>query len=157
VKIKIYKTIILPVVLYGCETLSLTLREEHSSRVFENRVLRRIFGPKKDEVTGGWRKLHNEELHGLYSSPSIVRVIKTKRARWAGHVVRMGEVRGAYNILVGRPGERRPLGRPRRRWEDNIKMNLREIGFGYVDWIHWAQDTDRWRALMNTVINLRVP
>jgi hypothetical protein len=94
--------------------------------VFENRVLRRIFGPKRDDVTGSWRKLHNEELHGLYSSPRIFRVIKAKRMRWAGHVVRMGEVRGAYNILVGRPEEWRPLGRPRRRWEDNIQMDLRE-------------------------------
>jgi hypothetical protein len=114
----------------GCETWSLTLREEHRLRVFENRVLWRIFGPKRDEVTGGWRKLHNEELHGLYSSPSIVRVIKTRRMTWAGHVARMGEVRGAYNILVGRPEGRRSLERPRRRWEDNIKMDLREIGFG---------------------------
>jgi hypothetical protein len=101
VKIKIYKTIILPVVLYGCETSSLTLREEHRLRVFENRVLMRIFGRKRDEVTGGWSKLHNEELHVLYSSPSIVRVIKTRRLRWAGHVARMEELRGAYNILVG--------------------------------------------------------
>jgi hypothetical protein len=132
-KIKIYKTIILPVVLYGCETLSLTLREEHRLRVFENRVLKRIFGTKRVEVPGGWRKLHDEELHGLYSSPSIVRVIKAKRMRWAGHVARMVEVRGAYNILVGRPEARRPLGRPRRRWEDNIKMGLREIAFGDVD------------------------
>jgi hypothetical protein len=124
VKIKIYKTTILPVVLYGCETRSLTLREEHSLRVFENRVLRRIFGLKRDEVTGGWRKPHNEELHGLYSSPSIVRVIKLRRMRWAGRVARMGEVRGACNILVGRLEGRRPLGRPRRRWEDNIKMDL---------------------------------
>jgi hypothetical protein len=123
VKIEMYKTVILPVVLYGCETWSLTLRKEHRLRVFENRVLRRIFGPKRDEVTGGWRKLHNEELHGLYSSPSIVRVIKARRMRWAGHVARM---RGAYNILVGRPEGRRPLGRPRRRWEDNIKMDLRK-------------------------------
>jgi hypothetical protein len=130
VKIKIHKTIILPVVLYGCETLSLTLREEHRLRVFENRVLRRIFGPKRDEVTDGWRKLHNEELHGLYSSPSIFRVIKVRRMRWAGHVAPMGEVRGAYNILVRRPEGRRPLGRPKRRWEDNIKMDLREIGLG---------------------------
>jgi hypothetical protein len=145
VKIKIYKTIIL-VVLYGRETLSLTLREEHRLRVFENRVLRRIFGPKRDEVTGAWGKLHYEELHGL-----------RMRMRWAGHVARMREVRGAYNILVGRPEGRRPLGRPRRRWKDNIKMDLREIGFGDVDWIHWAQDRDRWRALANTVMNLRVP
>jgi hypothetical protein len=101
--IKIYKTIISPVVLYGCETLSVTLREEHILRVFENRVRREIFGPKRDEGTGGWRKLHNEELHGLHSSPIIVRVIKARRMRWAGHVARMGEVRGAYNILVGRP------------------------------------------------------
>jgi hypothetical protein len=133
VKIKIYKTIILPVVLYGCETWSLTLREEHTPKVFENRVLRKIFGPKRDEVTGDWRKLHNEELHGLYSSPSIVRVTKARRMRWAGHVARMGEMRGAYNILVGRPEGRRPLGRPRRRWEDNIKMDLGETGFRDVD------------------------
>jgi hypothetical protein len=125
--------------------------------MFENRVLRRIFGPKRDEVTEGWRKLHNEELHGLYPSPSIVRVIKARSMRWAGHVVRMGEVRGAYNILVARPKGRRPLGRPRRTWEDNIKMDLREIGFGDVDWIHLAEDRDRWRALVNTVMNLRVP
>jgi hypothetical protein len=111
----IHNTIILPVVLYGCETLSLTLREERRFRISENRVLRRIFGPKRDEVTGGWRKLHNEELHGLYSSPSIVRVIKARRMRWAGHVARMGGVRGAYNILVGKPEGRRLPGRPRRR------------------------------------------
>jgi hypothetical protein len=103
------------VVLYGCETWSLTLREEHRLRVSENRVLRRMFEPKRDEVTGGWRKLHNEELHGLYSSASIIRVIKARRMRLVGHVARMGEVRGADNILVGRPEERRPLGRPKRR------------------------------------------
>jgi hypothetical protein len=157
VKIKIYKTIILPVVLYGCEIWSLTLREDHRLRVFENRVLRKIFGRKRDEVTGGWRKLHNEELHGLYSSPSVVRVIKARRMRWAGHVVRMGEGSGEYNISVGRPEGRRPLGKPRRRWEDNIKMDLREIGFEDVDWIRWVQDRERWRALVNTVMNLRVP
>jgi hypothetical protein len=111
--------------------------------VFVNRVLRRIFGPKRDEVTGGWRKLHDEELHGLYSSPSIIRVIKSRGIRWAGHVARMGEVRGAYNILVWRSEGRRPLGRHSRRWEDNIKMNLRGIEFGDLDWIHWAQDRDR--------------
>jgi hypothetical protein len=124
--------------------------------VFENRVLRRIFGPKRDEVTGVWRKPHNEELHGLYSSPSIVRVIKARMMRWAGHVARVGEVRGAHNILVGRHEGRRPLGRSRHRWED-IKMDLREIGFGNVDWIHLAQDRDMWRALVNTVMNLQVP
>jgi hypothetical protein len=120
-------------------------------------VLRRIYGPKRDEVTGCWRKLHNEELHGLYSSPSIVRVIKARRMRCVGHVARMGEVRGAYIILIGRPEGRRPLGRTRCRWEDNIKMDLREIGFGDVDWIHWAQDWDRWQAFVNMVMNLRVP
>jgi hypothetical protein len=132
-------------------------RVEQRLRVSENRVLRRIFGPKRDEVIGGWRKLHNEELHGLYSSPSIVKVMKAKKMRWAGHVARMGEVRGAYNILVRRPEGRRPLGRPRHRWDDNIKMDLWEIGFGDVDWIDLAQDRDRWRALVNTVMNLRVP
>jgi hypothetical protein len=114
----------MPVVLYGCETWSLTLREEHRLRVIEDRVLRRIFGPKRDEVTGGWRKLHNEELHDLYSSPSIIRIIKVRRIRWVGYVARMGEVRGAYNILVGKPEGRRPLERHWRRWEDNIKMDL---------------------------------
>jgi hypothetical protein len=95
-------------------------------------------------VTGGWRKLHNEELHGLYSSPSIIRVIKARRMRWAGHVARVGVVRNAYSILVGRPEGRRPLGRPRHRWQDNIKMDLKEIGFGDVDCIHLARDRDRW-------------
>jgi hypothetical protein len=130
-KIKIYRTIILPVVLYGCETWSLTLREEHTLRVFENRVLRRIFGPKRDEVTGEWRRLHNEELNGLYSSP-FIRVTKSRRMRWDGHVARMGEGRGSHRILVGRPERRRPLGRPRRRWEDNIKMDLQEVGWGHA-------------------------
>jgi hypothetical protein len=123
-----YKTIILPEVLYGCETSSLKLREEHRLRMFENRVLRRIFGPERDEVTGGWRKLHNEELHNLYTSPSIIRMIKSRRMKWAGHVARMGEKRNAYVILVGNSERKRPLGRPRRRWVDNIKMHLREIG-----------------------------
>jgi hypothetical protein len=111
------------VVLYECETWSLTLREGHRLRVLQNRVLRSIYRPKRDEVTGGWRKLHNEELHGLYSSPCIVRVIKARRMKWAGHVARMEVMRGAYNLLVGRPEGRIPLRRPRRRWEDNIKMD----------------------------------
>ena len=110
-KIKIYRTIILPVVLYGCETWSLTLREERRLRVFENRMLRRVFGPKRDEVKGEWRKLHNEELSDLYSLPNIVRVIKSRRMRWAGHVARMGEGRGMHRVLVGKPEGRRPLGR----------------------------------------------
>jgi hypothetical protein len=103
VKVRIYKTIILPVVLYGCETWPLTVREEHKLRVFENRVLRRIFRPKRDGVAGGWRKLHNKELHNLYSSPSIIRIIKSRRMRWAGHVARMGEKRNMYMLLVGNP------------------------------------------------------
>jgi hypothetical protein len=119
-KIKIYRTIILHVVLYGCETWLFTLREKHRLRVFENRMLRRIFGPKRDEVTRKRRKLHNEELNYLYSSPRIVQVIKSKRMRWAGHVARMRERRGIYRVLVGKPNGRRPLGRPRHRWEGNI-------------------------------------
>jgi hypothetical protein len=120
----------LPVVLYGCETWSLTLREEHRLRVLENRVLRRIFGPKRDKVTGKWRRLHNDELNDLYSSPNIIRVIRSRRMRWAGHVARMGEGRGAYRVLMGRPEGRRPLGRPRLRWEAHRKMDLQEVGGG---------------------------
>jgi hypothetical protein len=124
--------------------------------VFENRVLRRICGPKGDEATGEWRSLYDKELNDLYSSPNIIRVIKSRRMRWAGHVACMGEKRGAYRILVGRPEGRRPFGRPRRRWEDNIKMDRREVGWG-IDWIELAQDRDRWRALVNAVMNPRVP
>jgi hypothetical protein len=155
-KIKIYKTVILPVVLYGCETWSLTLGEEHRLRVFENRVLRRIFGPKREE-DGSWRKLRNDELHDLYSSPNIIRVIKSRRMRWAGHVARMGEGRGAYRVLVGWPEVKRPLGRPRHRWEDNIKMDLGEIGIDGANWIRPAQNRVQWRSFVNTVMNLRVP
>jgi hypothetical protein len=156
-KMRIFKTIILTVILYGCETWSLTLREEHMLRVFENKVLRRIFGPKMDEVTGGWRKLHNEELPDLYSSPNILRIIKSRRVRWEGHVARMGEKINAYRLLVGKPEGKRTLGRPRLRWVDSIKMDLLEIGWGGVDWIGLAQDRDKWRALVNMVMNLRVP
>ncbi|KAJ4444056.1 hypothetical protein ANN_05845 [Periplaneta americana] len=133
-KVRIYKRIILPVVLYGCETWTLTLREEQRLRVFENKVLRKIFGTKSDEVTGEWRKLHNTELYALYSSPDMIRNIKSRRLRWAGHVARMGESRNAYRVLVGRPEGKRPLGRPRRRWEGNIKMDLREVGYDDRDW-----------------------
>jgi hypothetical protein len=125
--------------------------------VFENRVLRRILGPKRDRVTGDWRNLHNEELHNLYSSPSIISIIKSRRMRWAGHVARMGEKRNLYRLLVGKPEGKRPLGRPRRRWIDNIKIDLLEIGVNVVDWIGLAQDRYRWRPLVNSVMNLRVP
>jgi len=146
----------LPIVLYGCETWSLTFKEERKLRVFENMVLRRIFGPRRDEVTGEWRRLHNEELNDLYSSPNIVRVIKSRRMRWAGHVARMGEDREAYRVLVRKPEERRPVGRPRRRWVVNIRMDLQEVGCGYMDWIGLAEDRDRWRRLVSAVMNLRV-
>ena len=130
-KIKIYRTIILSVVLYGCETWLQTLREEHRLRVLENRVLRRIFGPRRDEVTGEWRKLHNEELNNECFSPNVVQVIKSRRIRWA----HMGERRGIYRVLVRKPEEKRPLGRPRHRREDNIMMDLQEVGCWGVEWI----------------------
>jgi hypothetical protein len=121
--------------LYGCETWSLTLKEARRLRVFENRVLRIKFGPKWDGVRGEWRKLHNEELNDLYSSSSYVRVIKSRRIRGAGHVQRMGERRVAYRCLVGKLEGKRPYGRLRRKWENNIKMNLQEVGCGGMDWI----------------------
>jgi hypothetical protein len=132
-----------------------TLREKRRLRVFENRVLWRMFGPKRDEVTGECRKLHNEELHDLYSSATIVQVIKS-RMRWAGHVARMGKGRGVYKVLVRKPEGKRPLGRPRHRWEDNITMDLQEVGCGDMDWIELAQDRHRWQALVNVVMNLQV-
>jgi hypothetical protein len=119
-------------------------------------MLRRIFGPTRDEVIGEWRKLHNEELNDLYSSPNIVRVIKSRRMRWAGLVARMGERRDVYEVLVRKPEGKRQLGRPRRRWEGNIKMDLQKVGFGAMDWIELAQDRDRRRALVNAVMNLLV-
>jgi len=125
--------------------------------VFENMVLRGIFGPRRDEATGEWRILHNEELNDLYSSTNIVRVIKSRRMRSAGHVARMGEGRGVYRVLVGKPEGKRPLGRPRHRWVDNIRMDLQEVVCGYVDWIGLAQDRDRWRMLVSAVMNLQVP
>ena len=120
-------------------------------------MLRRIFGPKRDEVTAEWRKLHNEEVIDLYSSPNIIRLIKSRRMRWAGHVSRMGERRGVYRVLVGKPEGKRPLGIPRRRWENNIKVYLQKLGCGDMDWIELAQDRDRWRALVYAVKNLRFP
>jgi hypothetical protein len=120
-------------------------------------LLRRIFGPKRDEVTGEWRKLHDKELLDLYSSPSIIRIIKSRRMRWSGHVARMGEKKNAYRLLVGKPEGKRTLGRPRRRWVNNITMVLGEVGWGDVDWIGLAKDRNRWSAVVNSVLNLRVP
>jgi hypothetical protein len=108
-------------------------------------------------VTGEWRKLHNEELRALYSSPSIIRIIKSRRMRWAGHVAQMGEKRNAYRLLVGKPEGRRPLGRPTRRWVDDIRMDLGEVRWGDVDWIGLAKNRNRWSALVNSALNLRVP
>jgi hypothetical protein len=143
IKIKIYRTISLSLVLYGCETWSVILREKRRPRVFENMLLTRIFGSKSDEGTREWRKLHNEELYDLYCSPPIIRVNKSRRMRWAEQVACMGKRRGLYRVLVGRPEGKSPLGRPRRRWKDNIKMDLQEVGWGIVDWIDLAQDRDR--------------
>jgi len=156
-KIKIYRTIILPFVLNGYETWLLTLREKRRLRVFENRVMRRVFWPKIYEVTGEWRKLHNAELSDLFSLPNILRVVKSRRMRWAGHVARMGEGRGVHRFLVGKPEGRRPLWRPRRRREDNIKTDIQDVGRGFEDWMELAQDMDRWRACVITVMNFRVP
>ena len=131
--------------------------EGETQAEFENRVLRRIFEPKRDEVTGECRKLHNEELNDLYSSPSTLRVVKSRRMKCAVHVERIGQRRGLDRVLVGKPEGKTPLGRPRRRWEDNIKMDLQEVGFGGMDWIELAQDRDRWRALVTAVMNLLFP
>jgi hypothetical protein len=126
------------------ELKSLTLREEHRLRMFENRIVRRIFGPKRDEVTGKWSKLHNEELHNLYSSPDIISQVKSMRMRWEGHVARMGEEIKLYKFFVAKSEGNRPLGRPRRRWENGIRLDLRESG---LDWIRLAQDRERWWLL----------
>jgi hypothetical protein len=133
------------------------LREERRLKVFENRVLRGVFGAKRDEVTGEWRKLHNEELNYLYSLLNIVRVVKSRRMRWAGHVACMVEERVVHRMLVGKPEGKRQLGRPRCRWEDNIKMDLQDVGVGCGDWIESAQERDRERSFVSTVKNLRVP
>jgi hypothetical protein len=130
VKIKIHGILMLPGVLYGCETWSLAVRRDRMLGVLENRVLRRIFGPKRDEVRGEWRRLQNKELYALYSSPNIIRVIKSRSLRWEGHVARMGKRRGAYRVLMGKSERRKPLERSRRRCEDNIKLDLREVRLG---------------------------
>jgi hypothetical protein len=146
----------MPVVLYGCETWSLTLREVLRLRVFESRMLRRIFGPKRDEVTGEWRKLRNEDLHYLYFSPTIVRVMKSRIRGGAGHVGRLGKGGGVFRVLVGRPEGKEPLGRPRCRWGDDIKLDRQEVGCGVMDLVGLAQDRDRWLAVVNVVMNLQV-
>jgi hypothetical protein len=157
IKVKLYKTIILPFVLYGLETWSQTLRKECRLRVFENRMMRRIFGPKKDEVTGQWRKLHSGELHCLYSSPDIIRQINSRRMRGVGHAACMGEERKCTRFWWGKPEGKRPLERPRHRWEDGIRVDLREIGWGRAgEWIDLAYDRDSWRAVANVVMNLRI-
>ena len=155
-KIKIYRTVILPVVLYGCETWSLTLWEERKLRVFENRVLRKIFGSRREEVTGEWRRLHNEELNDLYSSPNIVRVIKSRIMRGSGHVAHMGEDKGCIGSWWG-TGGKETTGKPRRRWLDYIRTDLQEVGCRYMDWTGLARDIDRWGPLVSAEMNIRVP
>jgi len=150
IKIKIYRIIILPA-LYGCETWSLTLREERGLKVFETRVLRRIFELKGDEVTGEWRKLHNDDLNDLYCSPNIVWVIKSRRTRWTGHMELMGENRDVFWVLVGKPEGKRSLVRHRHGWEDNIKMDFEEVG-RVADCIDLVQNRDRWRVVVNAVM-----
>ena len=124
--------------------------------MFENMVLRRIFGPRRDEVTGEWRRLHNKELNDLYSSPNIVWVIKSRRMRWAGNVAHMGEERGVYRVLLGKLDGRKQVGRPRHRWVDNIRMDVQEVGCGFMDWTGLAQDRDSWWTLVSAVMNLWV-
>jgi hypothetical protein len=154
-KIGIYRTVIFPVVLYGYETWYLILREEHRLEVFENRVLRRIFGPKRDEVMGEQRKLHNEELRDLFPSPIIIRILKSRRVSWVRHVTRMAE-KNTYRLLVEKPEGRRPLGGPRLRWVGNIRMDLLEVGWGDVDWIGLVI-LFSCSALVNSILNLWVP
>jgi hypothetical protein len=125
--------------------------------VFESRMLRKIFGPKRDELMGGWRKVYNEELHDLYSSPSIIRIIKSRRKKWAGHVARIGEKKKVHRLLVGNSDGKRPQGRPRSGLVDNIKLDLVEIELGDLDWIGLAPDRYKWKVVMNSVMNLRDP
>jgi hypothetical protein len=145
------------VVVYGCETWSLALKEEHRASAYESRVSRRIFGPKRGETTRGWKQLHNEELHNLYSSPNIIRMVTSRRMRWVGHVACIWAKLNVYRILVGKPEGKIPLERPKYRREDNIKMHVGGLGWSSMDWIDPAQDRDQWRALVNTVLHFRIP
>ena len=133
------------------------MREKRRLKVFDNRVLGIIFGPKRDDVVRKWRKLDKEELNDLNSSPNIVRVIRSRRIKWTEHVARMGKKRGVYRVLVGKPEGKRPLGRARRRWKDNIKMDLQEVGCGCIDWIELAHNSDRWQTLVNAIMKLQAP
>ena len=151
------KTIILPVVLYVCETWFLTLREEKRFGLLENKVLKKIFGVKRDEITEEWRKLHNAEIHILNSSPNIITNLKSRRLRWAGHVALMEQSRNSYWVLVAKPVGKRPIERPRRRFKDNIKIDLRDVGCDARDWIDLAKDRDQRRASVRAVMNLRSP
>ena len=155
-KTEIYKTIILPVVLYGYETWSLTLRKERTLRVFESRIFRWIFGLKRD-ASEEWKGLHNEELHSLYRSPNIFRTTKSRRLGWAGHVDRLKVGKSAFKILTGTHTGKRLLWRSRRWWEDNIGMDLKEIGINTRNWVDSALDTDYWGDLVNAALNLRIP
>ena len=146
----------MPAVIYGCETWSPTLREEQRLSVLENKVLRKIFGAKGDKITGEGRKLNNAELHALHSTPNIIRSLKSRLLRWAGHVACMDQSRNAYRVLVGKPDDKRPLGRPRHRWEDNNKMDLREVGCDPGELID-LENMDQWRTYVRAIMNLRVP
>ena len=137
-------------------TLSFLHPDQFKARVFENRVLRRIFGPKREKVPREWGRLHNEELNDL-NSTNVIWLIKSSRMRWVGHIAHMWERKVAYRVLVGNPEGKRTLGRPRHRWEDNIKMDLQEVGCGGMDWIDLVQNRNRWWALVNAVMNLQVP
>jgi hypothetical protein len=149
-KLKTYNIIILPVVLYGCEIMSLTLRKEYRLRNLKTGCWGGIFGPKKDEIIWGWKKLHNE-IHKLYFSPNIMKTVKSRTCNTNGEEI------NAYRVWVGKSEGNRPLGIPRNRWEDNIKMDFTETGWGGIDWINLAQDRYQWRGLLNTVVNLQVP
>ena len=148
---------ILPILFYGCEIWSLTLLVERKLRVFKNMVLRRIFGPRREKVSEEWRKFHKHELNDLYASPNNVRVIKSRRMRWAGHEARMGEERGLYIVLVGIAEGKRALRRRRRRWVNNIRMYLQEVGCGFMDWVGLAQNRYSWRKLLSALMNFRIP